>query len=259
MSPLTFLAAWPIVFYLYIYLKAADRIRRKHAHRAYPRFDPRSPESMPPDVRHRFAKEVPRLEALGFAVVAYLHYTGLPEEDDGSADVYVALLKNEGTGDIAVVSEFFVRVMHVNSHLRVVTFTRELGDGEAVITNNSRTLSVFKPDPRRHALGLPGVEDTHYLYRVHRALAERRAPGRRGLLPSPGMEVPHLCETESRALTRQIECGYFYLDESRGMCRHTWKGALLLTGKLMYGVRDVRRALMKRRVRATLKSLGLKA
>jgi hypothetical protein len=259
MSPLTFLAAWPVAVYLYIYLKAADRIRRKHGHRAYPRYDPLAPESLPREVWQRFSKELPRLESLGFAVAAYLHHAGLPEEDDGSADVYLALLRNEETGDIALVSEFFIRVMHVSSHLRVVAFTRELGGGEAVITSNSRALSVFKPDPRRHALGLPGVEDTNYLYRVHRAFAERRAPGRKGLLPSPGMEVPHLCENESRAIARQVECGYFYVDESRAMCRHTWKGALLLTGKLMYGVRDVRKALRDRRVRATLRSLGLKA
>jgi len=77
-------------------------------------------------------------------------------------------------------------------------------------------------------------------------------------MPSPGMEVPQLCEAEARALRHQVECGYFYVDKSRGMCRHTWKGALVMTGKLMYGVREVRKALMKRRVRATLKSLGLK-
>lgn len=259
MSPLTLLAAWPVGFYLYVYLKAADRIRRKHAHSAYPRYEPLAPEGLPREVWQRFSKELPRLESLGFNAAAYLHHAGLPEEDDGSADVYVALLKNEGTGDIALVSEFFIRVMHANSHLRVVTFARDLGGGEAVVTNNSRTLSVFKPDPLRHALGLPGVEDTNYLFRVHRAFAERCAPGRRGLLPSPGMEVPYICETESRAIARQVECGYFYLDESRGMCRHTWKGALLMTGKLMYGVRDVRKALRDRRVRATLKSLGLKA
>lgn len=259
MPPVAILAALSAATYLYIYLKAADRIRRKHAQRAYMRFDPRPPESLPAGVRQRFARDVPRLEGLGFAVVAYLHHAGLPEEDDGSADLYLAMLKNEATGDMASLAEFLVRVSQASSHLRVVTFTRELGGGEAVSTNNSRTLSVFKPDPRRRALGLPGVEDTHYLYRVHRAFAERRAPGRRGVLPSPGMEVPYLCETESRAIMRQVECGYFYLDEPRGMCRHTWKGALLMTGKLMYGVREVRAALRDRRVRVTLRSLGLRA
>lgn len=256
---LLFLAVPFAAAYVYIYLKAADRIRRKHSYSAYPQFEPRSPESMPPEVRQRFAKEVPRLEALGFAVAAYLHQTGLPEEDDGSADVYLALFRNEGHGDIAVLSEFFVRVGHVSSHLRVLTFTTELGGGERVDTTNGSTLRIFKSEPRRPSFQFPGVEDARFLYRVHRALVERQAPGRRGLLPSPGMEVPHLCESEARALRYQVECGYFFLDKSRGMCRHTWKGALLITGKLMYGVREVREVLRKRRVSATLKSLGLKA
>jgi hypothetical protein len=259
MSPITILAALFVATYLYIYLKAADRIRRKHSHKAYTRFDTRSPESLPPDVWKKFEKEVPRLEALGFAVVAYLHHVGLPEEDDGSADVYLALLKNEKTGDAAALAEYFVRVMHVSSHERILSFGTDFEGGGCIKTTNSSVLSVFKPEPGRLGFQFPGVEDERFLYRVHRALVERRAPGRRGVLPSPGMEVPHLCESEERALHYQVECGYFYLDESRAMCRHTWKGALLMTGKLMYGVRDVRKALRKRRVRATLKSLGLKA
>ena len=259
MPPITILAGLFAATYLYIYLKTADRIRRKHAHRAYPRFDPRTAETLPPKVRQRLAHDVSRLEPLGFAFVTYLYYSGLPEEDDGNSDAYLALLRNDETGDTASVLELFVRVMQSSSHKRMVKFETEFGGGEIICTTNTSTLGVFKPDPRRVTYPFPGVQDMRHLYRLHRALVERRAPGRKGLLSSPGMEVPHLCETEARALMNQVECGYFYMDESRGMCRHTWKGALLMTGKLMYGVREVRAALRDRRVRATLKSLGLKA
>ena len=259
MSPVIFFVAFFLATYLFIYLKAADRIRRKHAQRAYPRFDPRTPESLPRAVQLRFAEDLSRLEALGFAFVTYLHYEEMPEEDDGDADVYLALLKNEESGDTAAVAEFFVRVMHVSSHHRILTFATDFGGGEYIRTNNSSVLGVFEPEPGRVGFQFPGVEDSRFLYRLHRALVERREPGRKGVLPSPGMEVPHLCESEARTLRYQVERGYFYIDESRGMCRHTWKGALVMTGKLMYGIKEVRLALMKRRVRATLKSLGLKA
>jgi len=49
------------------------------------------------------------------------------------------------------------------------------------------------------------------------------------------------------------------VDEASGMCKYTWKGALVMTGKQMYGVKNVRAARARSRARATLSSLGLKA
>ena len=259
MSPITFLAALFVVTYLYIYLKAANQVRLKHGQAAYPQFEHRTPESMPAGVRRMFAREVPRLEELGFRLVAYLHKGDLRQNVDRRADSYVALLRNDETGDFAVAAEIAVQVKHVSNSRALVWFTAELPGGACLSTSNTPTLSVFKPDPIRRDHKFPNVNDVRFLYRIHRALVGRDAPGRKGSLPSPGMEVPHMCETEARTLMRQVECGYFYLDESRGMCMYTWKGALVMTGKLMYGVRDVRAALRDRRALKTLKSLGLKA
>jgi len=255
---LTFLAGIFAVAYLYTYFAAVNQVRRKNGHYAYPQFEPRYPESMPPRVRHRFADEVPKLEAVGFSVVAYLYHEGLQKSHEQDSAVYMALLRNDETGDFAQLTELFVQFKHISNVVGYAAFATELPGGACISTSNTRTLSVFKPDPLRRDHKFPNVSDLRFLYRIHRALVGRDAPGRKGLLPSPGMEVPHMCESESRALMRQVECGYFYLDESRGMCRHTWKGALLMTGKLMYGVRDVRAALRDRRASKTLKSLGLK-
>jgi hypothetical protein len=259
MSMLTFIAATFAVAYVATYLSAVGQIRRKHNQPAYPQFDPRSPESMPPAARQRFERDVPRLEALGFDVVAYLHHSNLPKAEDRRAEVCLVLLRNEETGDLAQLAQIFVQVKHVNSSVGYATFVAELPGAAAVITSNSPNLGVFKPDPRRRGHLFTGLEDLRRLFRVHRALVERDAPGRKGILPSPGMEIPHLCDAESKAMRRQVECGYLYLDEASGMCRHTWKGALVMTGKLMYGVKDVRAALVRSRARATLSSLGSKA
>ena len=259
MSMLAFIAVAFAVAYVATYLLAVEQIRRKHNQPAYPQFDPRSPESMPPAARQRFDRDVPRLEALGFKVVAYLHHSNLPKAEDRRSEVCLALLRNEETGDLAHLAQFFVQVKHVNSNFGCATFVAELPGGAAVITGNTPTPGVFKPDPRRPSNIFQGLEDLRQLFRIHRALVGRDAPGRRGILPSPGMEVPHLCDAEAKAMRRQVECGYLYLDEASGMCGHTWKGALVMTGKLMYGVRDVRAALVRSRARATLSSLGLKA
>jgi hypothetical protein len=259
MKTLAFNAALFAVAYVGTYLLAVVQVRRKHAHEAYPRFEPRPLESMPRLVREKFKRELPGLEALGFAVVDYLHKAGLPKHESGRSDIFLALLKNEETGDLALLSEFFIQIKHVCRHVGLVSFTTDFADGSSVSTSNSSQVPVFKPDERRPSFRFPGVNDSRYLYQIHRALLNRHAPGRRGVLPTAGMEVPHLCEAEARTLRRQVECGYFYLDEASGLCVHTLKGALVMTGKQMYGIKNLLRASMKRRARMTLNSLGLRA
>lgn len=256
MSPLAFYAAQFVALYLGIYLAAVFQVRRKLALNAFPQFEPRSLAGMPASVRARFEREVPRLEASGFVVVDYLHHAGLAH---ARSDAFVALLKNEESGDLAMVTEIFVQVGRGPKSVGLVAFTTELAGGRAVSTTNSSQVPAFKPDERRMGFRFPGVGDPRFLYRVHRALLARHAPGERGVLPSAGMEIPYLCEVEARASRRQVECGYFRLDEARGLCVHTWKGALIMTVKQMYGVKNLLRAAMRRRARLTLRSLGLSA
>jgi len=259
MSTIIFLAVTFAAAYVLIYLAAVDQIRRKQVYSAYPQFEPRAPGSMPPAVRQRFVSDVTRLEELGFSAVAYLHNPGMAERADGRCDVYCVVLRNEESGDLAQLVEMSVRVKHVSNNAGFATFVAELPGGACVGSSNSPIPGVFRPDPRRRVLAFPDVKDVGRLYRVHRALVERDAPGRKGVLPTAGMEVPHVCEWDAAAVRRQVECGYLYLNESRGTCGHTWKGALVMTAKLMFGIKDVRMALAKARSRATLNSLGLKA
>jgi hypothetical protein len=259
MSPIIFLATLFVAFHAYVYLKVVVQLRRKHHIKAYPQFEPCHPESIPPGVRRWLSEEVPRLERLGFAFAAYLRSANLQREVDRRSGIYIAMLRNEKSGDLAVVTEVFARVERVGKNRRFVAFTAELPGGASLTTYNTESVGVFKPDPRRPNFRFPGIADARFLYRIHRALLERDAPGRKGLLPSPGMEVPYLCESESRALMRQVECGYLYMDEARGLCEYTWKGALVMTGKLMFGVKHVLKARHRARARATLRSLGLKA
>ncbi|MBV9928330.1 MAG: hypothetical protein JOZ96_25165 [Acidobacteria bacterium] len=257
MSPLVLAPATLAAFYIYVYLRVVIHVRRYHAQRLYLPFEPRSPESLPPDVRQKFTGTLPVLEALGFTVAGYVHHAGMPQNKAARIDLYAALLRNDESGDMCMVAMIFSQFKQASGKLGYVNFYTELADGRSVATVNAAQVPAFKPDGRRPVFRFPEVGDPRLLYRAHRALLGRRAPGQRGLLPTPGLELPFLCEAESRSLRHQVECGYHYLDGARGLCVPTWKGALLMTGKQMWGVKRLLLALMRRRARLTLSSLGL--
>ncbi|HEV2863732.1 MAG TPA: hypothetical protein VGX48_22245 [Pyrinomonadaceae bacterium] len=259
MSPvILFAAATLAAAYLYIYLYTVVRARRKHGQKMYLPFDSVAPESLPPDVRRKFAETLPGLEAAGFVVVDYVHHAGMPQEDEGRLDLYSVILRNDESGDMASVTEIFSQFRQSSMSFGYVAFHAEFDGGAAVTTLNISQVPVFSADPRRPVFRFPGVGDTRFLYRAHRALLARGGHARRGVLPSPGMEAVHICESEAKSFRHQIERGYFRYDEAQGMCIPTWKGAALMTATQMWGVRGALMLRMRARANSTLKSLGLR-
>lgn len=257
MPLLAFALATLAVFYLYVYLRVVVRARYHHGQRLYLPFEPRSPESLPPAVWREFAEVLPGLERQGFVVTDYVHHAAMPDEDEGRNDVYAVLLRNDGSGDSAAVTQIFSQFRQASGKLVYVGFHTELEGGDSVTTVSASQVPAYGQNPRRPVFRFPDVADPRLLFSAHRALVGRRAPGRRGTLPSPGLEVPFMCESEAKSQLHQVERGNLYLDEARQMCIPTWKGALLMTGRQMWVVRPLLLALMRLRARLTLRSLGL--
>jgi hypothetical protein len=245
--------------YVYAYAKTVVLVRRKHGQKAYPQFEPRSAGGLPPQVSETFDRKVPQLEAMGFRVVGYFYLEGLPQDETTDVDLYIALLKNEEAGDFASLFEVFAAHEHVKKHEGIVGFATDFADGTTFRTSNSKLASSFKADPENPSFKFPGVDDPRLLYRAHRGLLARHAPGRRGVLPSPGLEVVHLSHAETVALRRQAEFGYFYFDEAADLFRPTWRGACVMVAKQMPGVADVLRAADRARASRALASLGERA
>jgi len=73
-------------------------------------------------------------------------------------------------------------------------------------------------------------------------------------LPAEERELEHFARSLGDK-TREIQCGYWYLEWSGARYRLTWKGAVLTTWKLLWPVVAVRRALYRRRASARLRRL----
>jgi hypothetical protein len=58
-----------------------------------------------------------------------------------------------------------------------------------------------------------------------------------------------------RQLDHQISIGYYYLDEARRVQRPTWKGAILVSWKLLWPAKQIRLALRRHRAERLLRQL----
>jgi hypothetical protein len=69
--------------------------------------------------------------------------------------------------------------------------------------------------------------------------------------------VAYLIEGRERILAHHVATGYYYLDEARDIYRPTWKGAVLMTWRLLWPIRPLYRAWRRRPTHAFLRERGL--
>jgi hypothetical protein len=132
--------------------------------------------------------------------------------------------------------------------------TRFAGGTEVVTANNQVTVGLPLPSDVTPAW-LPGLRDPAALYRVHADLRDAVGPGRR--LPI-GPDPAGLMRAElSRTHDGWVESGYYWRDEPARVLRPTWKGAVLVTWRLLWPVKPLFRARRRRATRDLLARYGV--
>ncbi len=139
-----------------------------------------------------------------------------------------------------------------------VEFITKFADGRQLSVNNNPLPPVFGRAPARIVAWLPWVRDPARLRRVNRALLERRYRGVEVLPFEPGDDpAAFLSAALVREMTNQVAIGYYRLDERAQAFRPTWKGAFLMSWKLLEPMRSVQRWLVRRRTEILLRELGM--
>jgi hypothetical protein len=98
------------------------------------------------------------------------------------------------------------------------------------------------------------MEDARELYRAHTDVVAHLGPRSEPIVPLEGDPAAYQCAYTNRERARFKECGYFYLDPEADCYRPTWKGAVLLTWKLLWPVSAIRRARIRRHAEALLRA-----
>ena len=237
------LAASLVLPLLFPFVMGPMMMRARSSQSASPEYTPDDEHGLPPAARRAAAI----LRGLGFEDRGtWLH------EGSARATGQVILLECPRTRDVA-------RVMVVTAFSRrsvSLAFQTRFADGTETWTVNQRILSGFPPVPDLTVAWLPELRDAASLYQVHAQLRNALGRGceRVGIGNDP---AAFLRDVSLRSLANWVANGYYSLDATRGVVRPTWKGAILITWRLLWPIKPLFRAQRRRATRQLLDHLGI--
>lgn len=242
-----------LAIYSYPFIKAAWISYTTSWQPVIPNFEPIDFECLPPTASGYFDKTAKELGDEGFTTVAFLRQTNINE----NSTLYLTILKNKSTKDMACILDLTAQVKHIVTNHQKLTFCTEFVDQEVITTSNFNLPTVFKKLPEIKQHKFPSVRDPKYLYKIHLRLVARADSGRAKYLPSDGMDVFYLSQSEAKIMQKQVDKGMFYLDEENNVFRPTLKNAFSMVWKLGWPLQNILQNRMKQEELSTLQSIDM--
>ena len=243
----------PVAMFGAIWLSTVVSVRYSQWCRADPEylhFDPGGDET-PRVVSERTRRAVSDLAPLGFVARGHV----FDPDSVAMCSSYQSVFENRRTHETALLATVMVNDA---AALTFLEFGTEYADGTGLVSTDHTMVPVTPPVARHEgSMSYPQVVEAAHLYRIHRAVAARHdgVPIRRDPLGEDvTVRVRHTTISE---IEGWVEVGYYYLDGARRLYRPTWKGAFLMTGKHMWPVGAIRRAMGRRRAAGRLREWGL--
>jgi hypothetical protein len=219
------------------------RMHRRSWHPTEPDFVPDDEAALPAEAREVAAE----LRALGFADRGTWRHVGSP-----AATSRVAVLEHPRTLDAAQV----IAVAAGSRRTVALALSTRFAGGEKVVTSNARVTVGFPQPPGLTAAWLPDVRDPEELFIVHAELRDAVGSGRRIAL---GPDPAGVLRAEAAAtIAAWLAAGFYRLDPTDDRkLRPTWKGAVLVTWRLLWPVKPLYRARRRRATRELLARYGI--
>lgn len=210
-------------------------------------------EDLPSDVLAFMDRSVWELQPLGFVPAALVREVGAVP----GVTIYVVMLPNPTTFDRCGLA-FTVGDGTTGLRTPTVTFETKFENGTTIETGNFADAGVFPRDRSYNRLNIPHLNNLALQWEIHRRRRVRHAPRNAlAVLPPAGTEVQAQVQDDVREKERVRAAGYYYFDAAAGVYRPTWKGAYLMTWKLLIPVSMIRRQAKRTRARREVRELGL--
>jgi hypothetical protein len=218
-----------------------------------PEFETLLPEeftALPAELTAFFYEAESALQPLGFEPVAWLREPRLTP----GFTAWSVLFFNRASRDRA-----FALGMNPGPSAAIkaprpsLAFGTRFGDGRFVETSNADNLNPFPRVPKYELMNLPEVRDAAALFRHH---VRRLGHAGDKQLPVPGQEVRQLAESVRETYQKQVRTGYLWWDARAKAFRPTWKGALLMTWKMLPPMSALARRTRARQNQAFLERSG---
>ena len=233
------------------------KLKQTHWTTADPHYEPLDlpSEQTPPPVIESVAAISPQLESLGFTNRG--HFRISRSVPNGGA--HVTLFENRQSRQYAKLFSTFSTAGGTRKVTSTsLAFSTEFDDGLTLVTANRKT-QPLTPRIRTHegSLAVPWIGNPRRLYEIHNAcITHFGNSASRADIPIKD-PIDFLRNSQLKETAKFAESGYYYLDEDARVYRPTWRGAILMTWKLLWPAKPIRAALASRRSARVLHELGI--
>jgi hypothetical protein len=208
---------------------------------------------------HDFAESARELELamadLGFRHLADFRVT----QQVPGVEALASLFANESEKQTARWITSMVRVGPPRKSTAMLAFVTDFTDGTKLVTANNVLPSPFpRVRVRESSLSYPTARGPRRLYEIHRACLAHFCGDAIRRLPPIKDPAAYFLESIREEQAKHVEAGYHYLDEKRDLNLLTWKGAYVMTWKLMWPIKPIRAMIRQWRGTRLLKELGLR-
>jgi len=214
-------------------------------------FDPWSGD-IPHDVVESVRQDAASIEELGFRNLGHYRVS----ESGPSTNAFVTVFENQQEGHTSQLLTVKVKVGPVSKSVTTLVFTTEFADGTKLTTSNSKVVSLFpRVRTREGTMSFPRIRDPRKLYEIHQASVARFGGAVKRLMAAVEDAAEFLRQGIRVETAKLAETGYYYIDEKYDVYRPTWKGAILMTSKLVWPVKQIRGLIRQGRAARLLREL----
>jgi len=220
---------------------------------ASPRFDVYDPvrHAVPPTIIVALRESETAILAAGFTKVGDFFQTGFMR----NMTTRVGLFEKISTRQQAIVVGMYMDTEPTKLISHYVEILAKYADGRTLLVNNSPMIPAYAPVSGKTMEQFPGVSDPRRLARLHEKLLARDTGARLQEIDRGPDAAAFLTQALIKEMEQQIPLGY--LRREGDAYRPTVLGAALMTWTQLPPLSWIRRASIRRRAEALIRSLGV--
>jgi hypothetical protein len=218
------------------YIVVPLKVRSREIKSVHVEYVPIELTELPPEVSQQFFRDAGWLASCGFTALGHVTRFVPNTKQNAFSSIWTNAANLESAQIIGVMTPSKMQGMII---VTLVGFRTEFTDGTFIATSNTPTPTCFPRDPRVNGVRCRDVFDIALLYRFHRARVDRDRGARIPTLERVRDAAGRMVYEHHDAYQRLIAAGYYRLDQAAGNYVPTYKGAYLMTYRLLWPFRQI--------------------